>query len=304
MPPWAASDIPDQSGRTAVVTGANSGIGYCAALELARSRAHVVLATRSPERGSEALQSIRAAVPHASVELASLDLADLDSVRSFVEALQHERIDLLVNNAGVMALPYRKTVQGFEMQLGTNHLGHFALTGLLLGRLAPDARIVNVASHAHRIGVMRWSDLQSERFYQRWLAYGQSKLANLLFTFEAARRLARAGSGVLSVACHPGFSSTHLLLKGAEMDGNPLKRWLWSVPNRLVAQSSEMGALPTLYAATHPEIVSGDYTGPRGPFEIWGHPRKVGSNRASRDEAAGQQLWEVSEALTGVRWLD
>ncbi len=306
MAGWTAEQMDDQTGRVAIVTGANSGIGEIAARELARNGAHVVMACRTASKGEAAMARIREAVgPDAKLELGSLDLADLDSVSSFCEALPHERIDLLVNNAGVMALPLTRTKQGFEMQLGTNHLGHFALTGRLFERIeAADApRIVTVSSQAHRMGKMRWDDLQWEKSYQKWLAYGQSKLANLLFAFEADRRLQARGSEVASVACHPGYSNTHLQTAGAEMEGSALKKWGMSLANTVLAQSPEMGALPTLYAATHPDVVSGDYIGPRGLGEWTGYPTKVGSNRRSRDEESGRRLWEASQQLTGVSFL-
>jgi NAD(P)-dependent dehydrogenase (short-subunit alcohol dehydrogenase family) len=296
----------DQTGTVAVVTGANSGIGELAAMELARRGAHVVMGCRTASKGEAAMDRIRASVgPEAKLELGSLDLADLDSVRSFCNALQHERIDLLINNAGVMALPLSRTAQGFEMQFGTNHLGHFALTGLLFDRLeaAASPRIVNVSSQAHRLGKMRWHDLQWTSGYQRWLAYGQSKLANLLFTFEADRRLRARDARMASVACHPGYSNTHLQLAGAEMEGSAVKKLGMSLANAVLAQPPEMGVLPTLYAATHPDVASGDYIGPSGIGELRGTPRPVGSNARSRDPEAGRRLWEVSEELTGVSFL-
>jgi NAD(P)-dependent dehydrogenase (short-subunit alcohol dehydrogenase family) len=305
MAGWTAADMADLTGMIAVVTGANSGIGLCAARELAGKGAHVVFAVRSPEKGQEAIDGVRAVYPRASIELGRLDLADLDSVRTFADGLSHPRVDLLVNNAGVMALPYRTTPQGHEMQFGTNHLGHFALTGRLLARLAaaPKARIVNVSSRAHEMGRIRFEDPSCTKGgYQRWLAYGQSKLANLLFTYEAARRLARTHAHIASIGCHPGYSSTHLQERGAQMDGSALKGWFMATGNALMAQTAEMGALPTLYAATHPEVVSGDYIGPDGPFEMWGHPRKTTSNTRSRNETDAGQLWALSEQLTGVSW--
>src|SRR5262249_3687619 len=206
--PWTANDIPSQAGKTIVITGANSGIGYEAALQLAAKGANVVLACRDQTKGRAAVDAIKAAHPSASIELAELDLADLRSIRHFAEALRaaHSAVHILCNNAGVMAIPYRTTADGFEMQFGTNHLGHFALTGLLLDRLlaTPSARVVTVSSNAHKWGAMHWDDLQGERGYSKWRAYGQSKLANLLFTYELQRRLVPAGAGLVSVACHPG----------------------------------------------------------------------------------------------------
>ena len=300
---WTADDIPDQTGRTIVVTGGNSGIGYEAARQLARAGGHVILACRDLEKASAARRSIEESRPRGSVEAMQLDLASLASVRSFAGGFAARRLDVLCNNAGVMALPRRKTADGFEMQLGTNHLGHFALTGLLLGRLlaTPGARIVTVSSTAHRMGRIAFDDLQCERSYGRWSAYGQSKLANLLFCFELQRRLEAAGKSAISVACHPGYAATNLQFAGARMEGSSLMESLFALGNRLFAQDASMGALPTLYAATAPDMVGGDYVGPNGFAENWGYPRKVGSSRRSRDREAAARLWEISEELTGVR---
>jgi NAD(P)-dependent dehydrogenase (short-subunit alcohol dehydrogenase family) len=304
--PWSHRDVPDQSGRTLVVTGANSGIGFEAAATLAAAGAHVVLACRDPVRAGEAAAQLRTRHPGASLETLPLDLASLASVRDFAKAFgdRHARLDVLVNNAGVMAIPRRTTADGFEMQLGTNHLGHFALTGLLLPLLlaTAGARVVTVSSTAHRPGRMHWDDLQSERSYSRWGAYGQSKLANLLFTFELDRRARAAGRDLVAVACHPGYAGTNLQFVGARMDGS---RWMESLmrwANRVFAQDAAMGALPTLYAATAPDVRGGDYYGPDGMFEAWGHPKKVASSARSRDREAARRLWEISEELTGVRY--
>ncbi|MFN9808510.1 MAG: oxidoreductase [Deltaproteobacteria bacterium] len=303
---WTEDSIPEQRGKTFVVTGANSGIGLEAAAVLAAKRAHVVLACRSPERAGKALEALRARVPGASVEVRALDLASLARVRSFAEsfAKAHGRLDGLVNNAGLMALPYAKTEDGFEMQLGTNHLGHFALTGLLLPALRATAgsRVVNVASAAHRIGAIHWDDLMGERSYDPWRWYGQSKLANLLFTYELARRLERRGLAMRALACHPGYAATALQHKGPELEGSKLKAAIMTAGNALLAQGPEMGALPTLRALCDPAAQSGEYYGPRGPFEMAGYPVRVGSNRASQDRHAQQRLWEESEKLTGVRF--
>ena len=303
---WAIADIPVQSGRVAIVTGANSGLGSESALALAAKGAHVVLACRDAAKAQSALQAIRAASPAVSVEAMALDLASLASVRAFAEAFvaQHERLDLLCNNAGVMAIPHRRTADGFEMQFGTNHLGHFALTGLLLPRLldTPGARVVSVSSSAHRPGKIHWDDLQLERSYRNWRAYAQSKLANLLFAFELDRRLRKAGTSVISVAAHPGYAATNLQSVGARMEGSRALERLFEVANRLIAQSAAMGALPTLYAATAPEVQGGDYFGPASLGEMWGHPRKVRSSARSKDLADAARLWKLSEALTDVRF--
>jgi NAD(P)-dependent dehydrogenase (short-subunit alcohol dehydrogenase family) len=304
MSDWTDAQIPDQSGRTAVVTGANSGIGFQAARRLAQHGARVVLAVRDADRGEAAAERIAMDGGAPRPEVRRLDLADLASVRAFAEGFG-EPLDVLVNNAGVMALPRRTTADGFEMQLGTNHLGHFALTGLLLDRLLerPGARVVTVSSGAHRMGRVRFDNLQGERHYQRWLAYGQSKLANLLFAAELQRRATAAGLDLLSVAAHPGYASTNLQVRGAQMDGSALKEHGAVLLNRLVGQSDDMGALPTLYAATSPDVRGGGYFGPDGPFESRGHPRPVGRSGAARDPETARRLWEVSEDLTGVRYL-
>jgi NAD(P)-dependent dehydrogenase (short-subunit alcohol dehydrogenase family) len=301
MAKWTAADIPRQDGRVAVVTGANSGLGYHAALELGRAGAEVILACRDAGRGEEALARMRAEAPDASFELRSLDLADLASVRAFADAAP-ERIDLLLNNAGVMATPYRMTADGFELQFGTNYLAHFALTGLLLSRLeAADApRVVTAASTMHRLGKLRWNDLQSEHKYRRWFAYGTSKLANLMFAFELQRRAAAADSPVLSTAAHPGWAATELHAKGAQIGGATLQGKLLGMPTKLLAQSGADGALPTLFAATMPDVPGGAYLGPDSRFETVGSPTFVSGSSEAQDEAQAKRLWDVSERLTGV----
>jgi len=303
---WTAADLPELSGKVFVVTGGNSGLGLETARELARKGGHVVIACRNAAQARAALENIRTSAPRASVESMSLDLADLASVRAFAAALRerHGRLDALCNNAGVMALPYRKTVDGFEMQLGTNHLGHFALTGLLLETLlaTPGARVVSVSSGAHRIGRIRFDDLQSERRYSKWQAYGQSKLANLLFTYELARRAEKAGVDLTALAAHPGYAATNLQAAGPRMQGSVLGERIVALSNRLLAQPAAMGALPTLYAAAAKDVRSGDYYGAGGPAELWGHPKRVGSSRRSRDLEVAARLWQVSGDLTGVRF--
>ncbi len=243
MAKWTAADIPDLSGREAVVTGANSGLGFQTALELARHGARVVMACRDQGRGAQAVDRVRAAAPGAQVELGALDLAELASVRRFAawyrERREREGLDLLVNNAGVMAIPHRRTADGFEMQLGTNHLGHFALTGLLLPLLTarPGARVVTVSSIAHRAGWISFGNLQRERRYERWTAYGQAKLANLLFAFELQRRADAVGVDLLSMAAHPGYAATNLQAVGPQMSGARLSARLFDAANRVVAQS-------------------------------------------------------------------
>jgi NAD(P)-dependent dehydrogenase (short-subunit alcohol dehydrogenase family) len=292
---WTATDIPDQSGRLAIVTGANSGLGLVISRELARAGARVIMACRNVEKGEEAARSITAG----SVEVRELDLADLDSVRAFA-ANMPDHLDLLVNNAGVMASPRRLTKDGFESQFGTNHLGHFALTGLLLGRLlaAPEPRVVTESSTAHRTGKINFDDLHGERRYVRWLAYGQSKLANLMFAFELQRRATEAGTNLKSVAAHPGYAATNLQFAAPPW----YERAVMAVTNALFAQSAEMGALPTLYAATVADVPDGAFVGPDGPKEQRGYPKVVTAAGKAYDEQAWRRLWEVSEELTGVHY--
>lgn len=303
---WTAEHLPDLSGKVVIVTGANSGIGFAAARECARSAAQVVLACRDRRKGASAREAIVAKAPPAAVEVMELDLARLDSIRQFAKQFhsRYDRLDVLCNNAGVMALPYCQTADGFEMQLGTNHLGHFALTGLLLDRLlaTPGARVVNVSSLAHRLGAIRFDDLHSSDSYNKWRAYGQSKLANLLFTYELQRRLHAAGAGAISVACHPGWSATNLQTAGPRMSGAAAMEWLSDLGNRLLAQSADMGALPTLYAAAGDHVRGGDYIGPDGFQEMWGFPTKVTSNDRSHDRTTARRLWDVSVEQTGVRY--
>jgi NAD(P)-dependent dehydrogenase (short-subunit alcohol dehydrogenase family) len=298
---WTTAEITDQHGRTAVVTGANSGLGRIVARELARHGARVIIASRDSVKGAAAAREISGVLPSSTVEFVQLDLADLGSIRAFADRIRagNDRVDLLVNNAGVMAAPYRKTADGFELQFGTNHLGHFALTGLLLPLLSPpDARVVTVSSNSHKRGQMRFDDLQGERRYSRWGAYSQSKLANLLFAFELDRRLKAAGWGLISVAAHPGYSATNLQLSGPP----PYERLAMRLANRLVAQSAEMGALPLLYAATAPDMRGGSYLGPDGMGEMRGHPILAEATKRANDEEAARRLWEISEQLTGVKY--
>ena len=288
--PWTSDDIPDLSGKTIVVTGGNSGIGYEAALEFARKRAKVILACRDLGKARTAAAQIVASSPTADVEVMALDLSSLASIRGFSDAfhLRHPALHVLCNNAGVMAIPYRLTADGFEMQFGTNHLGHFALTGLMLGRLltTKGARVVNVSSTGHRFGKIRFDDLQWKNGYSKWRAYGQSKLANLLFTLELQRRADAAGAKLLSVACHPGYAATNLQAVGPRMQGSSVMEYLTEVGNRFLAQSAAMGALPTEYAAVAPEVHGADYIGPDGFAEQHGHPKKVGRSAAARDASS------------------
>lgn len=287
--PWKITDIPDQNGRTAVVTGGNSGIGLTTAQALAGAGAHVVLAVRSLERGEAAAASIRG-----SVEVRVLDLADLASVRAFAADWRGD-LDLLINNAGVMNVAESRTKDGFETQFGTNHLGHFALTNLLLPHITD--RVVTVSSSAHRLGGPRihFENLNLDGEYAPMTAYGQSKLANLLFTLELQRRLAAGGSSVRALAAHPGWSATNLQSR----DANVLRSVLMRVGNRFIAQSDRAGALPTLFAAVE-DLPGASYVGPDGVWETRGAPTLVGRTAAASDPATARRLWTVSEELTGV----
>jgi NAD(P)-dependent dehydrogenase (short-subunit alcohol dehydrogenase family) len=299
---WTVDRIPDQSGRLAIVTGANSGLGLVTAQELARAGARVVLACRNVGKGESARDTVQRAAPGAQLELEELDLAGLDSVRAFAERFRaaHDGIDLLINNAGVMATPRRTTAEGFELQFGTNHLGHFALTALLIGAMEgrDDARVVTLSSGAHRFGRIAFDNLGGDRRYFRWRAYGQSKLANLLFALELDRRLRAAGSNVKSLSAHPGWAATNLQYAGPPA----FDRAVAHVGNRVWAQSADMGALPTLYAATEPGLEGGAFCGPDGFLEQRGHPEPVSMSSAARDEEVARRLWEVSEEMTGVRF--
>ena len=289
MTKWTAADIPDQTGRTFIVTGANSGLGASTARRLARAGASVVLACRNLAKGEAA-----AATMPGEVEVRQLDLADLASVRAFAEGVEH--VDVLVNNAGVMAVPKNTTADDFEMQIGTNHLGHFALTGLLLPMIT--GRVVTLSSGAHRLGKIDLEDLNwTRRRYSAWAAYGQAKLANLMFSYELQRRLAAKDSTVLAVAAHPGYAATEL-----QAHTESALDHVMAVGNRLLAQSADMGALPTLYAATCPDVPGGAFVGPDGPGELRGHPRLVGSSKASKDEKVAAALWTLSQDLTGVAY--
>jgi NAD(P)-dependent dehydrogenase (short-subunit alcohol dehydrogenase family) len=289
MTTWTAADIPDQTGRTFVITGANSGIGLGAAKTLAAKGAHVVLAVRNTAKGEEAANTI-----DGETEVRRLDLADLASVRAFAEET-HDDVDVLIDNAGVMNVPLAHTADGFEMQIGTNHLGHFALANLLLPKIKD--RVVTVASGSHRYGKIRLDDLNWEQGYKRHMAYGQAKLANLLFMGELQRRLDEAGSSVRSVGAHPGWASTNLQTRS----GNRVEDALMVVGNRLFAQTGDMGAEPTLFAATQ-DVPGNSYAGPDGRFEMRGHPTLVSRSKAATDERTARELWALSERLTGVKF--
>jgi len=303
---WTSNDIPNQRGKLAVVTGGNSGIGYEAALTLAGKGAQVILAVRSAEKGQAAVAAIQRAHPGAAVEVMTLDLSNLGSVRRFAEAFlqRFETLPLLINNAGVMALPYGRTADGFEMQFGTNHLGHFALTGLLMPAIlaAPGARVVVVSSGAHTAGAIDFDNLDGAKSYGPWRAYCQSKLANLLFAYELQRRFTADGIDAIAAGCHPGYAATNLQAAGPRMTGSRFGERLSEIGNRLFAQSAAMGALPTLYAATAADVNGCDYIGPVGLLGMRGTPGKIKSSARSYDTSVAARLWQVSEHLTGVRY--
>jgi NAD(P)-dependent dehydrogenase (short-subunit alcohol dehydrogenase family) len=294
---WDASLIPDQTGRTVIVTGANSGIGLETARALAAKNAQVILACRNQSKGQAAAEKIRNDLPHADVRLLPLDLSSLNAIKTFSDQVKEEysRLDLLINNAGVMIPPYEKTADGFELQMGTNHLGHFALTGQLIDMITatPDSRIVTVSSMAHKGGNIDFSDLHwDQRKYKPWKAYGDSKIANLYFIFGLADRLKAMGSQVITAAAHPGWTATELQRNSG----------LASFFNPFFAQNTAMGALPTLYAACGPDVESKDYFGPGGRFEIKGYPKQVRPNKRSQNKEIGDRLWKMSEKLTGVNF--
>ena len=294
---WDDRLMLDQSGKVAIVTGAGSGLGFETVRALAGKNAKVVMAVRNTAKGREAAARIKKECPRADVDVMELDLADLSSVRKFVQDFtkRFSRLDLLINNAGVMVPPYGKTVDGFELQFGTNHLGHFALTILLIDMLknVSGSRIVTVSSGAHAFGMLDFDDLNWEkRRYNAWQAYGDSKLANLYFTRELQRRLDEEGSDVLAVAAHPGWAATEL----------QRHQWWVRLLNNFFAQPADMGALPTLYAATAPDVHGSEYFGPDGKGQMRGYPVKVQSSKRSRDMVVASRLWEVSEEMTGVGW--
>ena len=293
---WKFEDIPDQTGRIAIVTGANSGTGYETAKALARKGAHVVMGCRNQEKAEKAKNDILSEYPEVSLEIIQLDLADLSSVKKFVEEFNknYQSLDLLLNNAGVMMVPYQKTTDGFEMQLGTNHLGHFALTGLLLDKLlkSDNSRIVNMSSSAHLYGKMDFEDLQWEQSYNKVGAYGRSKLANLLFTYELNRKLEETGNKTISAAAHPGWTRTNL-----QRHAGALK-----LMNPLFGMKPLKGVLSMLYAATDDDVDGGNYYGPGGVTGMTGYPKKIQSNKKSYNLEDAKKLWEISEKLTGVKF--
>jgi NAD(P)-dependent dehydrogenase (short-subunit alcohol dehydrogenase family) len=299
---WTTADMPDLTGKVMIVTGANSGIGYEAAKEFARKGAQTILACRSMDKAQFALDKIQIEIPDAQAEIMQLDLANMESVRQFAEAFKakYDRLDVLLNNAGIMMVPYGVTEDGFERQFGTNHLGHFALTGLLIDLLSktPDSRVVNVSSNGHRQGRMDFDNLMFEdgKGYSPMRSYGRSKLANLLFTYELQRRFEDQNQDAIAVATHPGISETNL---GAHLEERRAFKLMRPITARM-GQSAAMGALPSIRAAVDPNVTGGQYLGPGSMMEMKGYPVLVVSSKASHDLADAQRLWEVSEELTGV----
>lgn len=305
---WTPEDVPDLSGRVVVVTGANSGIGFDATRLFVENGAHVVLACRSTDRGENARREVLETDPPGSAEVMELDLASLESVRTFADRFleSHDRLDVLVNNAGVMFLPYRETEDGFQVQFGVNHLGHFALTGLLLDRLVEtdgESRVVTVASEYHQQGTLEdLEGIHEEANYGKYRAYGDSKLANVVFAYELQHRLLEAGHEVTSVVVHPGYADTDLQRRGPEQEGSRLKLWGMKAANALFGQSAERGAWPTVFAATHPGIHGGEYVGPGGIMNMRGSPEIQNSSDRSLEGDLAERLWERSEEWTGVEY--
>lgn len=300
---WTQQDIPDLTGTVIVITGANSGLGYEAARTLAGKGATLVLAVRTSTKGEQAKAAILQVYPHASLDMITLDVANLRSVRDFAAAFQanYDRLDILINNAGVMAIPRQETADGFEMQLGVNHLGHFALTGLLIDLIVktPRARIHNVTSSANFFGTINFDDLMSKKRYSRWGAYGQSKLANVFFTFELQKRLTAAGFDTIANTSHPGLVLTNLQANSVAQSGTGYEGFLYRMVEPILAQDISMGILPMLYGATAPEAKGGVLYGPR-TFNLRGHPAEARANKQAYDATARTRFWDMSEELTGV----
>jgi NAD(P)-dependent dehydrogenase (short-subunit alcohol dehydrogenase family) len=307
---WTVDQLPDCTDRTVLITGANSGLGFEATRAFAANGAAVIMACRSTDRGEEAASEIRDTVGNtgATLNVRECDLASLDSVESFATGVtrDYDGIDVLCNNAGVMAVPRQETEDGFEKQFGVNHLGHFALTGHVLELLLQsdgESRVVAHSSRAHESGEIDFEDLNHEQSYGKWEAYGQSKLANLLFAYELQRRLEAADiTDTISVGCHPGYAATNLQYRGPKQAGSTLRMGMMRVANAVFGQSASQGALPLLYASTAPDVEGGDYYGPGGFMTMRGSPEKQSSNEASYDEGDAELLWEKSEELTGVTY--
>jgi NAD(P)-dependent dehydrogenase (short-subunit alcohol dehydrogenase family) len=303
---WGVDDISDLTGRVALVTGANSGIGYETAFALAGHGAHVVLACRNPDKARQAYDTLENDLDRSSLEILPLDLSDLYSVRAAAAKVleRHARLDLLINNAGVMGTPYRQTADGFELQMATNHLGHFALTGLLLDRLRTTdrSRVVTVSSQMHRVGRLDLDDVAGDHVGNTWVAYGTSKLANLAFTAELDRRLRAADCSTLAVAAHPGWTRSNLAGNGASIGNHRLRGKIGRVAGRTFGQATKTGSLPTLYAATAREVVGGQVFGPSHAFQLFGPPTLVRPDRRARDRESAARLFEISEQLTDVHY--
>lgn len=301
---WTADDIPDQTGKTIIVTGANSGTGFQATRVLAQKGAHVIMACRNAEKANHALNTIKSEIPDASIEFMQLDLGSLASVRKFADQFKakHSSLDILINNAGLMMTPQLETEDGFELQLGVNHLGHFALTGLLFDCLKKgnDARVVNMSSGGHTSGEFDFNDIHLRNNYDRSRAYGNSKLANLLFTYELQRKVDAANLPIKSIAAHPGWTKTNGSV-AIDLGGNPLTRGIWRAflwfGNNVIAMKPEQGALGLLRAAVDPTLKGGEYVGPK---RLRGYPKVIKSHEKSYDKETAQRLWEISEELTGV----
>ncbi|WP_435316803.1 oxidoreductase [Haloarchaeobius sp. TZWSO28] len=308
MSKWTLADMPDQRGTTVIVTGANSGLGFEVTKAFAEKGATVVMACRSVEKGEQAVKKIQQSVPNADLDVRECDLASLESVRVFAEAFEedYDELHVLCNNAGVMAIPRQETKDGFEMQFGVNHLGHFALTGHLLDTLHQtegETRVVTQSSGLHERGEMDFEDLHGEQSYDEWDAYAQSKLANVLFAYEFDRLLDEAEiENVLSVVCHPGYAATNLQRRGPEQSGSTLRLWMMKAANAVLAQSAAKGALPMLYAATAYDVAGGEYIGPGGLMDMRGYPEKQRSSDRSYDVPTAERLWDVSEELTRVEY--
>lgn len=308
MPPWTVANLPNLTGRSVIVTGSNSGLGFETAKQLVRKGASVTLAVRDRAKGEQAAAAMGEGSPDIDVRVGQLDVSDLDSVREFATIWSGEHpggLDLLINNAGVMAIPQRESAQGFEMQLATNHLGHFALTGLLFPALVavPNSRVVTVSSLAHRmVKGFNFEDPMSAQKYRAWSAYAQSKLANLLFTTEFSRRLELGDYSVGAVVAHPGFSATNLQGVSSKMRGNSIEYRVTQFMNRVIAQSAEMGALPILFAATAPGLPNDSYVGPADKWQSRGFPTLVDRSGSAKDALQARRLWDWSEDITGVTY--
>ncbi|HVA07976.1 MAG TPA: oxidoreductase [Acidimicrobiales bacterium] len=304
--PWNTEQIGDLTGTVALVTGANSGIGFETARALTAHGAHVVMACRNEEKARRVADLWEKDLPRTSLELLALDLSDLESVRRAASQFldEHAQLDLLVNNAGIMGAPYRQTADGFELQMATNHLGHFALTGLLLGRILSSVRgrVVTVSSHMHRVGHLSLDDVAGTKIGNTWVTYGTTKLCNLLFTAELSRRLRAAESPAIAVAAHPGWTRSNLSGTGAALGGGRVRARVGSAVGHHLGQSAATGALPTLYAATDPAVENGAFIGPSRAYQLFGPPRVVQPNRRARDPEVAARLWTISEDLTGVRF--